>query len=128
MVKRSATIHPPRDLVTAGQILQSVFALADYVNPFLLVSQPKELEMDAVDRESQVAGFLEERKTRAEKVNADRLARWAGRYRVHSFGVPLELPAWDHHFPAAESGEALALLRASYIAAYEAPAIRTVRR
>jgi hypothetical protein len=98
-------ITQPRDLAPAGRILRSVLALFDRINPMLAVSQPAELEMDVADRVGQVAAILADRDTRVDQVNADRMAKWAARYRDHSLDVPLQLPAWDRKFPAADKGE-----------------------
>lgn len=107
-------ITKPRDLAPAGRFLRSVLSLADRINPLLAVSQPTELEMDAADRVARVAGILKERKTRADQVAAARFASWASRYRAHSFDVPLQLPAWDRKFPAADKAEpSIHIVRAS---------------
>jgi len=93
-------ITEPRDLAAPGRILRSVVSLTDRINPFLAASQPRELEMDAADRAGQVAAYLADRDAKIEIVNADRLLRWAARYRPHVCEVPLQLRAWDPKFPA----------------------------
>lgn len=79
----------PRDLALAGRFLRSVLSGIDCINPFLAVSQPMELELDAIGRLGQARGLRAAREAIADAMNRDRLIEWAGRYRPHSFEIPM---------------------------------------
>jgi len=107
---RDDEVRIPRDLALPGRILRSVLSALDRINPILSVSQPKELELDAIGRMGQARGLIEMRDAAETPMNAQRLAEWSARYRPHTFHVPLQLPQWDRNAPAPPAGDRFAMV------------------
>jgi hypothetical protein len=81
----------PRDLAMPGRILRSALSLVDHVNPFAAVSQPRDLEFDALDRDGQVAGLVAVREAMAKGINHQRRANWRAAFGGVEPEVPLPL-------------------------------------